>query len=72
MFNGAAAFNGDVSKWNVGNVTDMQVSHFPARALAAVRAAHALVAPRARRGAQRGAMLRRRCGLTRVTGGQPS
>ena len=66
MFYHAAAFNGDVSKWDVGKVTNMQVSRFPARALDAVRAPHALVAHRARRGGQRGAMLRRRCVLTRV------
>ena len=29
MFDGAAAFNGDVSKWDVGNVTDMTVSRVP-------------------------------------------
>ena len=66
LFRNQKKFNGDVSKWDVGNVTDMFVSRFPARALAAVRAPLALVAHRARRGGQRVAMLRRRCGLTRV------
>ena len=29
MFNGAAAFNQNIAGWNVGRVTDMQVSHGP-------------------------------------------